>query len=47
LPFLETESAIEIIEFEAGEVNKNIETCIQIWNVLTELGADRKVLLSI
>lgn len=45
LPFLETELTIEIIEFEAGEVNKNIETCVQIWNVLTELGADRKTLV--
>jgi 3-dehydroquinate synthase len=45
LPLLETELTIEIIEFEAGEPNKNIETCIQIWNVLTELGADRKTLI--
>jgi len=45
LPLIETNSPIEIIEFEAGEVNKNIETCIQIWNVLTELGAERKSLI--
>ena len=45
LPLIETESPIEIIEFEAGENNKNIDTCIQIWNVLTELGADRKSLI--
>ena len=45
LPILETDLNIEIIEFEAGEINKNIETCIQIWNVLTELGADRKSLI--
>lgn len=45
LPVLETDLNIEIIEFEAGEINKNIETCIQIWNVLTELGADRKSLI--
>ena len=45
LPLIETESRIEIIEFDAGEINKNIETCIQIWNVLTELGADRKSLI--
>jgi len=45
LPYLETELTIEIIEFEAGEHNKNIETCVQIWNVLTELGADRKSLV--
>ncbi|WP_325260637.1 3-dehydroquinate synthase [Flavobacterium sp.] len=45
LPLLETDLKIEIIEFEAGEINKNIETCIEIWNVLTELGADRKTLV--
>ena len=45
LPLIETESRIEIIEFDAGEINKNIETCVQIWNVLTELGADRKSLI--
>lgn len=45
LPTIETELAIEIIEFEPGEENKNIETCIQIWNVLTELGGDRKSLI--
>lgn len=45
LPYLETDLTIEIIEFDAGEENKNIETCVQIWNVLTELGADRKSLV--
>jgi 3-dehydroquinate synthase len=45
LPYLETDLTIEIVEFEAGEPNKNIDTCIQIWNVLTELGADRKSLV--
>ncbi|WP_281233447.1 3-dehydroquinate synthase [Flavobacterium gelatinilyticum] len=45
LPLLETDLNIEIIEFEAGEANKNIDTCIEIWNVLTELGADRKSLI--
>ena len=45
LPQITIECPIEIIEFEAGEINKNIETCIQIWNVLTELGADRKSLI--
>ena len=45
LPILETDLTIEIIEFEAGEANKNIETCVQVWNVLTELGADRKTLI--
>jgi len=45
LPLLETDLTIEIIEFDAGEINKNIETCIEIWKVLTELGADRKTLI--
>lgn len=45
LPNLATESRIEIVEFDAGEINKNIETCVGIWNVLTELGADRKTLI--
>jgi 3-dehydroquinate synthase len=45
LPLIETESEIEIIELESGEENKTIETCVQIWNVLIELGADRKSLL--
>ncbi|WP_367753163.1 3-dehydroquinate synthase [Flavobacterium sp. WC2421] len=45
LPYLETNLTIEIIEFENGEINKNIDTCVQIWNVLTELGGDRKSLV--
>lgn len=45
LSFLATEIPIEIVEFKAGEISKNIDTCVQIWNVLTELGADRKSLL--
>ncbi len=36
---------IEVIEIEPGEAHKNIETCSGIWNVLSELGADRKSLL--
>lgn len=39
---LVTDIAFEIVEFEHGEENKNIETCIEIWKVLTDLGADRK-----
>jgi 3-dehydroquinate synthase len=42
---LATEVGIEIIEIEAGEKNKNIETCTGVWDALTELGADRKTLL--
>jgi 3-dehydroquinate synthase len=42
---LATTLTIEIIEFENGESNKNIETCIQIWEALIELGADRKSII--
>lgn len=42
---LECEVVIEVIEITPGEENKNLETCTGIWNVLTELGADRKSLL--
>ena len=45
LPQIETETPIEIIELESGEENKTIETCVQVWNVLIELGADRKSLI--
>jgi 3-dehydroquinate synthase len=42
LPFLATKKAIEIIEIEPGESEKNITTCLEIWSALTELGGDRK-----
>jgi 3-dehydroquinate synthase len=42
---LETEAEIEIIEIEAGEENKNLDTCSGVWHALTELGADRKSLM--
>ena len=45
LPFLATDKTIEIIEIESGETEKNINTCVEIWNILTDLGADRKTLL--
>ncbi|WP_461534296.1 3-dehydroquinate synthase [Sinomicrobium sp.] len=35
----------EIIEIEAGEIHKTIATCNEVWQVLSELGADRKSLL--
>lgn len=35
----------EIIEMEAGEEHKNIETCIQVWEALSESGCDRHSLL--
>lgn len=40
-----TEIPIELLEIEPGEENKNIQTCIQLWEALTELGADRKALM--
>jgi 3-dehydroquinate synthase len=45
LPLLETDKSIEIIEIEPGESEKNINTCVEIWSILTELGADRKSLI--
>jgi len=42
---LETDSIIEIIEIEEGEINKNVDTCVGVWNSLSELEADRKSLL--
>ncbi|MGY6647642.1 3-dehydroquinate synthase [Wenyingzhuangia sp. IMCC45574] len=43
----EIEAAIEfeVIEIESGEVNKNLGTCMSLWEALTDLGADRKSLL--
>jgi 3-dehydroquinate synthase len=45
LSFLATDKSIEIIEIEAGESEKNINTCLEIWTILTELGGDRKSIL--
>lgn len=42
---ISTTSTIEIIEIEPGEEHKNIETCLGVWNALSELGADRKSLM--
>ena len=42
---LATELPFEIIEIEAGEANKNINTCIEVWHALTDLGAERKSLM--
>ncbi|GEM53888.1 3-dehydroquinate synthase [Flavobacterium branchiophilum NBRC 15030 = ATCC 35035] len=45
LPHLETHLKIEIIEFENGEIHKNLDTCIELWKILTDYGADRKSLI--
>lgn len=42
---LQTDTPIEVIEMEAGEEHKNLDTCGQVWNALSELGADRKSLI--
>lgn len=45
LPNLDIDIPFEIIEIEAGEEYKTIETCFGVWQTLAELGADRKSLL--
>lgn len=45
MQLLETDKKIEVIQIDAGEVYKNMETCIGVWNAMTELGADRHSLL--
>lgn len=42
---IDTDVNYEIIEIESGETNKTIETCVGVWNALSELGADRKSLI--
>lgn len=40
-----THIRIEVIQLDAGEKHKNIDTCIGVWNAMTDLGADRKSLV--
>ena len=42
---LETEIPFEILEIEAGEEMKTIETATQLWEILSEFEADRKSLI--
>lgn len=42
---IRTDITFEIVEISSGEENKNLDTCVQLWHTLTELGADRKSLL--
>ncbi len=42
---LETEISFEILEVEPGEEMKNIQTVNQLWEILTEMQADRKALI--
>jgi 3-dehydroquinate synthase len=45
LPNLEINIPFETIEIESGEINKNIETATQLWEIFSEFGLDRKALL--
>lgn len=49
LPFFLQQSGLaaplEVISIEAGEENKHLDTCMGVWESLSELGADRKSLL--
>ncbi|WP_299104757.1 3-dehydroquinate synthase [uncultured Tenacibaculum sp.] len=45
IQLLETDKKIEIIQIASGEIHKNLDTCEGVWNVMTELGADRKSLM--
>ncbi|WP_203258704.1 3-dehydroquinate synthase [Hyunsoonleella ulvae] len=42
---LDNTEHLEIIEIEAGEIYKTIETCVGVWNSLSDLDGDRKSLL--
>ncbi|NML57352.1 3-dehydroquinate synthase [Chryseobacterium cheonjiense] len=42
---METDLAFEILEIEPGEEMKNIQTANQLWEILTEMQADRKALV--
>lgn len=47
-PFLDLFSSqpeYELLRIEPGEENKNLETCMRLWEELSEKGADRKSLL--
>lgn len=45
MPNLETDIPFEIIEIEAGEELKTIETAAQLWEIFSEFKADRQTLL--
>ncbi|WP_226064453.1 3-dehydroquinate synthase [Kaistella polysaccharea] len=42
---LETEIPFEILEIEAGEEMKTLETAAQLWEILTDFKTDRKALM--
>ncbi len=42
---LDSSVQLETIEIKAGEIHKNIDTCVVVWKALTDLNTDRKSLL--
>ncbi len=42
---LDPDCKVEIIEIESGEEHKTINTCSNVWNALSDSGADRKSLM--
>ena len=40
-----TNKLITVVEIKAGEIHKKIDTCVDVWKKLTELGADRNSIL--
>ena len=45
LPKIEATSEIEVLEIEAGEEHKTLDTCNSLWQVLSDMGGDRRSLL--
>lgn len=42
---LNVDLGFQLIKIKSGEIHKNLETCIEVWNRITDLGGDRKSLL--
>src|SRR5690606_26680831 len=42
---LQTTIDFEIIEIESGEESKSIDTCIELWKILSDFEIDRNALL--
>ena len=42
---IDCEMNLDVIEIEAGEIHKTLETCNQVWRSLSELDGDRKSLI--
>ena len=42
---LNLEFPFQLLQIKSGEIHKNLTTCIEVWNQITDLGGDRKSLL--